>query len=178
MPIHIETERLVLRRFAPDDAEALQEIFGDALVMENVEPPYDLEKTKKFLNSFCIEHGGALACCLRESGRLIGYILFNEYEKDVYEAGWIFNKNFWRRGYAFEALSALLAHAFSVLGAHKVFAEAIDGVKSVGLMKKLGLRHEGTQRSQTRNNAGQWCDLYFYGLLKEEYDIFGGMTCC
>lgn len=168
--MHIETPRTIVREFSMDDAADLQAIFGDGEVMANVEPPYDLEKTKDFLQSFCIDRGGALACQHKGSGRVIGYILFNALEEDVYEMGWIFNRQFWRQGYAYEACSALMEHAFDVLGAHKIFAEAIDGVKSVGLMKKLGMRAEGVQRQQTRDNEGNWCDLYFYGVLREEYD--------
>jgi len=168
MQVYIKTRRLILRDFKPDDADALQEILGDELVMEYIEPPYDLEKTKAFLQSFCIDRHGALACCLGERGELIGYVLFNEYEPGVYELGWIFNRRFWRQGYACETCSALIKYAFEKLGARKVFAETIDAVKSVGLMEKLGMKREGVQHSQTRNNAGQWCDMYFYGLLREE----------
>ncbi len=99
---------------------------------------------------------------------MIGYILFNAFEEGVYEIGWIFNKNYWRQGYAFESCKAVVEYAFNQLEAHKIFAEAIDSVKSVGLMKKLGMRLEGIQRSQTKDNDGNWADLYFYGLLKEE----------
>ena len=52
---------------------------------------------------------------------------------------------------------------------HKIFAEAIDGVKSVGLMKKLGMRLEGVQREQTDDNFGNWADLYLYGILQNEW---------
>ena len=45
---------------------------------------------------------------------------------------------------------------------------AIDGVKSVGLMKKLGMRLEGVQKQQTRDNLGNWADLYLYGILESE----------
>ena len=55
------------------------------------------------------------------------------------------------------------------LKAHKVFAEAIDTVKSVSLMKKLGMQLEGIQRSQTKDNHGAWADLYFYGLLADDW---------
>lgn len=99
---------------------------------------------------------------------MIGYILFKAFEEGVYEIGWIFNKNYWRQGYAFESCKAAVEYAFNQLEAHKIFAEAIDSVKSVGLMKKLGMRLEGIQRSQTKDNDGNWADLYFYGLLKEE----------
>lgn len=50
----IETERLVIRNFISDDANALYDILGDAETMKNCEPAYDFEKTKDFLHSFCI----------------------------------------------------------------------------------------------------------------------------
>ena len=31
------------------------------------------------------------------------------------------------------------------------------------------MRPEGIQRSQTRDNHGNWADLYFYGLLEEDW---------
>lgn len=167
--MYIETERTIVRRFTMEDVVALHEIFGDTDVMENVEPPYDLEKTADFLRDFCIGRNGALACVHKASGKMMGYILFKDMEADVYEIGWIFNKHYWRQGYAYEACTALVKYAFHQMNAHKIFAEAIDGVKSVGLMKKLGMKLEGIQKSQTRNNEGNWADLYFYGLLREDY---------
>ena len=60
-------------------------------------------------------------------------------------------------------------YSFGKLKAHKVFAEAIDTVKSVSLMQKLGMQLEGIQRSQTKDNHGNWRDLYFYGMLEEDW---------
>ena len=31
------------------------------------------------------------------------------------------------------------------------------------------MRSEGIQRSQTKDNDGNWADLYFYGMLEEEW---------
>ena len=167
--MHIETPRMTIRNFTPKDAPDLYEIFGDEETMENCEPAYDLGKTLSFLSSFCIARKGAVAAVHRKTNKMIGYILFNEYEEDVYEIGWFFNRSFWRQGYAFEACKAVIDHAFRERKAHKIFAEAIDAVKSVSLMEKLGMRPEGIQRSQTRDNHGNWADLYFYGLLEEDW---------
>ena len=104
---------------------------------------------------------------------MMGYILFNEAYEGVYEMGWIYNRSFWRQGYAYESCRAVIDYAFGELSAHKVFAEAIDAVKSVGLMKKLGMQLEGIQRNQTKDNHGNWADLYFYGLLKEDWRKHG-----
>ncbi len=165
----IETERLIIRNFTLDDAKDLHDIFGDEETMINCEPPYDFDKTKAFLESFCIGRHGAVATVEKRSQKMIGYILFNEFDTGVYEMGWIFNRSHWRQGYAYEACKAVIDYAFCELNGHKVFAEAIDGVKSVGLMKKLGMTQEGIQRSQTLDNSGKWADLYFYGLLREEW---------
>lgn len=45
-------------------------------------------------------------------------------------------------------------------------AETIDSQKSVSLMEKLGMKREGVQRSQTKDNLGNWTDLYLYGILQ------------
>lgn len=162
----IETPRLVIRDFVPDDLADLQEILGDAQTMRYAEPAYPPEKTAAFLRDFCIGQKAALAAVHRPSGKVIGYILFHEGPKDVYEMGWFFNRAYWRHGYAFEAARAVLEVAFERLGAHKVFAETIDDTRAVGLMKKLGMQPEGCQRAQCRDLAENWADLYLYGILE------------
>ena len=160
---------MIIRDFTPDDVVDLYDIFGNDETMQNCEPAYDFEKTQKFLTSFCIDRKGAVAAVHKESGKMIGYILFNEFDEDVYEIGWIYNRNYWRQGYAYESCKAVIDYAFGERKAHKIFAEAIDAVKSVGLMKKFGMQLEGIQRSQVKNNRGNWEDLYFYGLLEDDW---------
>ena len=164
----IETERLIVRDFNADDAQDLHGILGDAETMKNCEPAYDFEKTKKFLEEFCILKKGAFAAALKDSGKVVGYILFNSWCKDIYEMGWIFNKKYWRQGYAYEACSELMAYGFREMNVHKVVAEAIDAEKSVRLMEKLGMKREGIQRSQSKDCFGNWADLYLYGKLQSD----------
>lgn len=165
----IETARMVVRDFTMGDAADLYEIFSDAETMKNCEPPYDLEKTRTFLQDFCIGRRGALAAALKEGGKVIGYILFNAVESGVYEIGWIFNRRYWRMGYAYEACRAVMDDGFSRGNVHKIFAETIDCVKSAGLMEKLGMHLEGVQREQTDDNFGCLVDLYLYGILRKEW---------
>lgn len=166
--MHLNTQRLLIRDFEPGDAADLHAILGDEETMANCEPAYDFAKTERFLSDFCIGRKGAVAAIHRESGRLIGYILFSRLDEGVYEIGWFFNRRYWRQGYAYEACKAVIDHAFDELDAHKIFAETIDSVKSVSLMQKLGMKLEGVQRKQTKDNDGNWADLYFYGLLRED----------
>ena len=166
MIMYIETTRMIIRDFALKDAADLHEILGDNETMKNCEPAYDFEKTKSFLADFCIGRKGAVAAVHKGSGKVIGYILFNEFEENVYEMGWIFNQNFWQQGYAYESCKAVMDYAFGELKAHKIFAETVDAVKSTHLMKKLGMGLEGIQKSQTKDSYGNWTDLYLYGLVE------------
>lgn len=167
--MRIETPRMVIRNFTPEDAADLFEILGDSETMSQCEPAYSFEKTTAFLHSFCISRNSAIAAVQKQSGKVIGYILFNEQVKGVYEIGWFFNRSFWRQGYAFESCKAVIQYAFATQNAHKVFAETTDPVKSVGLMKKLGMQPEGIQRSHVMDPQGNLADLYLYGLLKEDW---------
>ena len=164
----IETERMIVRDFAPEDVNDLYEILGDEETMKNCEPAYNFEKTQKFLEDFCIVKKGAAAAVLKDSKKVIGYILFKPLEESVYEIGWIFNKKYWRQGYAYEACSALIAYGFRELDIHKVVAETIDGQKSVNLMEKLGMKCEGVQRGQAKDIFGNAADLYLYGIFQSD----------
>lgn len=166
--MNIETKRLIVRDFTLDDVDDLHEILGDEEVMKNCEAAYSFEKTALFLKQFCIEKRGAVAAVCKENLKVIGYILFNEVDENVYEIGWFFNKNYWRKGYAFESCKAVIDYAFENLNIHKVFAETIDKTTSVNLMKKLGMKLEGVQRSQVKDNSGNWTDLYLYGIIEED----------
>lgn len=162
----IETERVAVRAFCEEDVHDLWEILGDEQTMKYVEPPYDFEKTSAFLKSFCLERRGALAVVHKGSGKVIGYILFSPLESGVYEMGWIFNKNYWRKGYAYESCRALIDYAFSFLGADKIFAETADDKKSVPLMKKLGMREKEIRKNSSEPIRGKRRDLYVYELSK------------
>ncbi|MBR4940891.1 MAG: GNAT family N-acetyltransferase [Clostridia bacterium] len=166
--MYIETERTIIRDFTMDDLKDLQEILGDDETMKNCEPAYSVDKTERFLREFCIERKGAFAAEHKDTGKVIGYILFNEYEAEVYEMGWFFNRAFWRQNLAYESCKAIIDFAFGNMKVHKIFAETTDKIKSVNLMKKLGMTMEGIQRSQTKDGFGNWTDLYFYGILAED----------
>ena len=166
--MHLDTPRLIIRSFVPEDAADLQEILGDAKTMEYSEPPYDLEKTKQFLASFCIARGGGVAAVHVETNKVIGYILFSQIQPGEYELGWFFNRKFWRQGYAFEACHAVIEYAFDTLRAKKVFSETIDGVKSVALMEKLGMELEEIQPDP--EHGWQW---YVYAIQREGREANG-----
>lgn len=170
----IHTKRLIIRDYSPADWQDLQEIFSDPIVMAQCEPAYTEDKTREAL-AFFINKNIAFAVTLADSGKVIGHALFAQLpppeEKGIYEIGWIYNRKYWRQGYAFEASCALIDYGFRQLHLRKIVAETIDPVKSVGLMRKLGMSHENTLHSHTKDLQGNWADVYWYGICsshKEE----------
>lgn len=141
------TDRLYVRRFAPGDGDALFEILGDGPTMQYVEPPFSREKTEKFLHEFCIAEGNAFAVELRDTGKLIGYILLKPAGERQFEAGWIFHRDYRGVGYAHEAVNAAFDHAFTELGAYEIFASADErNAPSLELARALGMKFVRTVR--------------------------------
>ena len=46
--MYIETPRMIIRSFTPEDAADLHDILGDDETMENCEPAYDFRKPGNF----------------------------------------------------------------------------------------------------------------------------------
>lgn len=167
----LKTDRLVIENFTMDDLPALWDIFRDEETMEHM-APMTREDTERLLRSFCVEAAspGAFAARLREGGALAGYVLFHPVDAPgIYELGWVFRRDCWGKGLAREASTALVERAFAALGAHKVVAQTEDTVRAVPLLERLGMVREGVFRRHSLSRDGTWKDLYWYGLLREEY---------
>ena len=91
-PVRIETERLILRRFTPLDEDDLLAILGDEETMRFSERAYNREQTNRFLLDFCVKRQTPFAAESRETGHVIGYLLFHETDPEIYEIGWFFNR--------------------------------------------------------------------------------------
>lgn len=169
--MHLETDRLRLEEFTMDDLPALWDIFRDEETMRFM-APMTQEGTRELLRAFCVERtpSGAFAARLREGDGLAGWLLFSQVDAPgIYELGWVLRRDCWGKGLAGEASRALLEHAFTALGAHKVVAQTEDTGRAVPLLERLGMTREGVFRRHAPGRDGTWRDIYWYGLLREEY---------
>nr|WP_257791151.1 GNAT family protein [Salicibibacter kimchii] len=85
------------------------------------------------------------------------------------EIGGNYSSSVWGRGYATEALNALLRYGFTVLRLNKIYAQASSDNESVmKLLNNYGFTQEGRLQEHLRLNDA--CkDLYMFSLLKNEY---------
>ncbi|MDO4460428.1 MAG: GNAT family N-acetyltransferase, partial [Clostridia bacterium] len=118
----IETERLILRPFEEKDYDDLYE-FLSQLRDDEFEgyPGITYENGREHLN-YRVGSDEFFAMDLKETGRVIGNIYFGKRDFDAREVGYIVNRNYQRKGYALEALTAVVDYALAN-GTHRVYAE-------------------------------------------------------
>ena len=110
--LDIETKRCRIRQFKQSDVDELYLILSNLKVMEYIEAPFTLEDTKDFLNKNALSYPPRVfALEYKENKKLIGHIIFHEYDKDGYEIGFILSQNYWGQGIADEITKSLIDYA-------------------------------------------------------------------
>ena len=110
----IETERLILREYTPDDFDALYEIMSDPETMQHYPAPFDEARTRNWidwnLDNYKKYGFGLWAVVLKETGEFIGdcgITIQNIDGEMLPEIGYHIHKKYWRRGFAKEAARAV-----------------------------------------------------------------------
>ncbi len=138
----LETERLILRRFREEDLQDLTEYLSDAdTVRFEPYPPMSEAEVRRELTAR-IASEEMIAVELKASGKMIGNLYLGRREFEAFELGYVFNRKYWRQGYAKEACEAMIRRTFSD-GAHRVYAECDPcNEASRRLLERLGFRRE------------------------------------
>jgi RimJ/RimL family protein N-acetyltransferase len=86
------------------------------------------------------------------------------------ELGYIFDPAYNGRGYATEAVTAMMAYAFDRLGMRRLTAGCFaDNLASVRILEKVGMRREHHGVGQSWHAALGWIDGYTYAMLAETW---------
>lgn len=86
------------------------------------------------------------------------------------ELGWVLDPAHTGRGYATEAIRAVIDACFGPLGLRRVHAGCFaDNEPSWRLMERLGMRREEFSRKTALHRSGEWLDGMNYGILAEEW---------
>lgn len=176
--LRISTDRLVIRPFGPDDFPAffayhrLPDVYR-YLYQEPLDETAARAKFAKASAPQLADDGDVAVFAVerQEDGVLIGEVLLKLASRaaEQAETGYIFNPAFAGKGYATEAMRAILDLGFSRLHFHRIFAR-LDALNkgSVGVVERLGMRREAHLIENDRFN-GAWGDELVYALLKREW---------
>jgi RimJ/RimL family protein N-acetyltransferase len=177
----IATERLVLRRFRAADAPVLAAYRSDPAVAryQSWDAPFPLLRAETAVANFIASEpdraGWFQYAIERTADRvLIGDVAVRLHDNLMQaEIGFTLATEHQRRGYATEAVRAVLDRLFKVQGLHKVTGECdARNTASAALLERLGFTLEGRLRQQTYIK-GEWTDDLLYGLLAPEWLIEG-----
>ena len=148
----LETERLVLRVQTTDDAAFILELMNTPSWLEFIgdRGVRTIEDAKAYILNGAVrmyeQHGFCLFLVERKDDHtplgICGLVKRDTLE-DV-DVGFAFHSKYWGKGYAYEAASAVMAHAKDTLGLKRIVAiTSQNNHASSNLLEKVGLQFEG-----------------------------------
>ena len=171
MDVLLETERLTMRKFTPDDLpwliemrtpEAVNRYLGGT-TMQN---PEALAVRLKFYIE-CYEKFGFGMCVMSitETGEQIGSSGLQPLEDTgEIEVGYNLSEKYWRKGYGYEAAMCWLGFGFERCGLDRIVAVAYpENTGSWTIMEKCGMTYQ-----KTEEHYGIDCVLY--AITREEFE--------
>lgn len=174
----IETDRLILRRYKIEDADAMYKNWAsDSEVTKFLtwQPHSSVEVSRGIIENWLKEYSDEKyyqwAIVLKDNGNEpIGDISVVHMNEDIsmVHIGYCLGRAWWRRGIMSEALKAVTDFMFDTVEVDRVESRHDPKNPNSGkVMQKCGMKYEGTLRSADRNNQGI-CDACYYALLRSE----------
>lgn len=176
----VTTARLLLRSATIDDAEPTWSYRRLHSVGEWItEIPTDIDsyrstfiEPERLANTVIVEHRGAVIgdFMLRVEDSWAQAEAPQIAHAQQAELGWVLDPRHTGRGFATEAVEALLAHCFRDLGVRRVTANCfLANEASWRLMERVGMRCEQHAVQDSLHRSGQWLDTVTYALLASEF---------
>lgn len=159
----IQTERLILRPITATDLHAFQAILSDTHVMRywSSLPHADLETTREWLErEMAITPDEGFTLAIEHQGRMIGKVGAHR----LPEIGYVLAREAWGRGFAGEALAAIIAHLFATTALPRLTADVDPrNEASLRLLARLGFA-ETHRAARTWQIGEEWCDSVYLAL--------------
>jgi ribosomal-protein-alanine N-acetyltransferase len=171
----IKTERLLLRKIQPDDAEMVYMWMSDPEVCkyERWKPHPNSDYSRGYIIKV---FDGYKSDCIYEWGielndKLIGSVSIvnvNDYDQKAI-LGYCLAREFWSNGYTTEAVKAVLRYMFIEIGLNRIEAShSINNIASGRVLEKIGMLLEGQSKDYYFSNSG-FQDSRLFGITKEQY---------
>jgi ribosomal-protein-alanine N-acetyltransferase len=175
----IETSRLILRRAVREDAQPMfRNWASDSEVTKYLTWPAhgSISVSETVIGSWLVEYEKdsyyQWMIVLKELKEPIGSISVVRQNDCTAEAeiGYCIGRHWWHRGIVAEALSAVIAYLFTEVGMNRVAARHDPNNPNSGaVMRKCGMKYEGTTHASDRNNQGI-CDADLYAIAREDWE--------
>ena len=178
MQIPIHSERLIIRPFRDSDLEPFLAYRNDPEVAryQGWSVPYPRQTALDFIaemKTAQIQPGSwlQLALEMQPGGEMIGDVAIHQMKSDPRQAylGYSLARAYWGRGFASEAIRAVLDLLFNQLELHRVVAECdVENDASWRLLERLGFRREA-HLLENIYFKGAYGSEYHYAMLEREW---------
>ncbi len=156
--VFMETERLIIRRFMPEDTEAVYEL-ANARMSSSMKDfdhqwPTDLEGCRAAVAYFSGEDI-YYAVCLKPSMKLIGFIAYNSVDANgILDLGHVWHTTYQNNDLDTEALALMAQYTFEQLGINGVCARnPLECEEQIAPLKSIGMEIIDTNKASFVNDA-------------------------
>ncbi|MDN3482860.1 GNAT family N-acetyltransferase [Arthrobacter sp. APC 3897] len=168
----LKTDRLLLRPWEPADADFVYDMYSRwevqrfiGLVPRAMEDRSEADRLIERCRNFDHPVRGFWAVQRVVDAQLVGTILLKgipasgeaplQPSGDT-EIGWHFHPDYWGKGYAAEAASAVLGHSFREGLGRVIAVTSAENTASQRVCERIGMEHQGT----TKDYYNATCELY------------------
>ena len=173
--INLETHNLTLRSLVESDWPIFLEMNSNEDICQFIRPPQKEDEIRQTFEQrkqpWNFEPDQWLALVLEDKeSNFVGYSGFrciDEEYKDA-EVGYMMHPDSQGKGYATEALKAIIEWGIKEYGVRKFIAYCdVENIGSQRVLHKSGFKQEGLLREHVKNGE-RWVDDCIFGLLSRE----------
>ena len=173
----IRTDRLVLQPLCEADIGFMQELIARPEAYyydpEMAETPEDVIKDCEWFieKAASLPDEGGIRWIVRHNGISIGeiFVQCNWERTQEWEFGYHFLAEHWGKGYATEALKAVVQYVFKHFKINRLVAFTNgNNYRSEALLQRVGMTKDGCMR-ETRLAHGVYSDELVYSMLRREF---------
>ncbi|MEL6303676.1 MAG: GNAT family N-acetyltransferase [Bacteroidota bacterium] len=175
----IISKRLKIRRIEWNDLEHIHTLHSlpESDEFNTLGIPKDMDATKKVITPWIAENQSnspknyTFAVESNDNAEFLGLfgLKLGKPKFKSAEVWYIFHPNHWGKGYATEAVNAVLKFGFEKLKLHRIEAGcAVENIGSIKVLEKAGMFREGRKREILPLKSG-WSDNFSFAILESDY---------
>ncbi len=173
----ITTKRLILRRFTEEDASDMFVWASNPQVVKYLSyyPHENIKVSEDILKAWirAYKNPTEYNWAIEYNGIVIGNISVVSQDNECYSChlGWQIDVPYWNKGIMTEAASAVVDYLFDKVGYDRI-ASGHDtrNIASGRVMKKIGMKLEGTFRRYIYQKDGSIGDKNYWAIIKSDWE--------
>jgi ribosomal-protein-alanine N-acetyltransferase len=177
----LKTERLLLRKILPEDAEMVYKWMSDPEVLkyEDWDIHENMDFTKGFLSWITDDYKTEKTYFwgIQLDDELIGFAMVADVNEWNGILAYYLRRDCWSKGYATEVAMEIMKFMFTEVGINRISAKhSIKNPASGKVLKKINMRYRGhVKEFEYYSSKSEWQDCDFYAITYDEFMVKFGV---